>query len=155
MILSCKHHTISEMRNVPEEIGIMLKTATNEEKVLFNIYIDLIDAFGIEEIERLLLSTEKNEVVKSAVYKVIKMCYQKEWLKMSLGNLLFFISVILLFISIFLTIFIFIFSCLEKEKITNILLKILFVFLGIGGIFMTISLIILYFELGGIKWITD
>ena len=74
---------------------------------------------------------------------------------MSLGNLLFFISVILLFISIFLTIFIFIFSCLEKEKITNILLKILFVFLGIGGIFMTISLIILYFELGGIKWITD
>ena len=78
MILSCKHHTISEMRNVPEEIGIMLKTATNEEKVLFNIYIDLIDAFGIEEIERLLLSTEKNEVVKSAVYKVIKMCYQKE-----------------------------------------------------------------------------
>ena len=49
---------------------------------------------------------------------------------MSLGNLLFFISVILLFISIFLTIFIFIFSCLEKEKITNILLKILFVFLG-------------------------
>ena len=78
MILSCKHHAISEMRNVPEEIGIMLKTATNEEKVLFNIYIDLIDTFGTEEIERLFLSKEKNEVVKSAVYKVIEMYYQKE-----------------------------------------------------------------------------
>ena len=78
MILSYKYHTISGMRNVPEELGIMLKTATNEEKVIFNIYIDLIDTFGIEEIERLFLSKEKNEVVKSAVYKVIEMYYQKE-----------------------------------------------------------------------------
>lgn len=66
---------------------------------------------------------------------------------MSLGNLLFFISIILLFIALFLIIFIF----LEKEKIKEMLLKILFVILSVGGIFMTISLIILYFELGGIK----
>ena len=77
MILSYKYHTISGMRNVPEELGLMLKTATNEEKVLFNIYVDLIENFGIEEIERLLLSKEKNEVVKSAIYKYIELYYQK------------------------------------------------------------------------------
>ena len=78
MVLSYKCHTISVMRNVSEELGLMLKTATNEEKVLFDIYVDLIENFGTEEIERLLLSKEKNEVVKSAVYKVIEMCYRKE-----------------------------------------------------------------------------
>ena len=77
MILSYKYHTISGMRNVPEELGLMLKTATNEEKVLFNIYVDLIENFGIEEIERLLLSKEKNEVVKSAIYKYIELYCQK------------------------------------------------------------------------------
>lgn len=78
MVLSYKCHTISVMRNVSEELGLMLKTATNEEKVLFDIYVDLIENFGTEEIERLFLSKEKNEFVKSVVYKVIEMCYRKK-----------------------------------------------------------------------------
>lgn len=68
---------------------------------------------------------------------------------MSLGNLLFFTSIILFLLALFLVIFIFIFECIGKEKITNKLLKMLFVLTSVAAVFMLTSIIILYFELGG------
>lgn len=72
-------------------------------------------------------------------------------LKMSLGKLLFFISVILLLISEVILGFVFGFAIFEKEIIVKKLLKYMFFFFGIGVFVSIVSLVILYFELGGTK----
>ena len=72
-------------------------------------------------------------------------------LKMSLGNLLFFISIILLLISEVILGFVFGFAVFDKERVVKKLLKYMFLFFGIGGFVCIISLVFLYFELGGIK----
>ncbi len=70
---------------------------------------------------------------------------------MSIGNLLFFIFVILSFIMIFLEALIFIFAILNKVKIEKNIIKCLPTFAIIIACFLLSSLIMLYFELGGIK----
>ena len=70
---------------------------------------------------------------------------------MSIGNLLFFIAIILSFITISLEILELIFEARDKEKITDLILKILSVFFCLDACFLICSLVILYFELGGIK----
>ena len=70
---------------------------------------------------------------------------------MSIGKLLFFIAIILCFVTMCLEMFVFVISYLNKEKTANLILKILFGFIGIDICFLISSLIILYFELGGIK----
>ena len=72
-------------------------------------------------------------------------------LKMSLGKLLFFISIILLLISEVILGFVFGFAVFDKERVVKKLLKYMFFFFGIGGFVSIVSLVILYFELGGIK----
>lgn len=70
---------------------------------------------------------------------------------MSLGNLLFFISIILLLISEIILGFVFGFAIFDKERIMKKLLKCMILFFGIGVFVSIISLVVLFFELGGIK----
>ena len=70
---------------------------------------------------------------------------------MSIGNISFFIGVTLLLISEIILGFVFGFAIFDKERIVKNLLKCMFFFFGIGGFVSIISLVILYFELGGIK----
>lgn len=70
---------------------------------------------------------------------------------MSLGNLLFFISIILLLISEIVLGSVFGFAIFDKERVVKKLLKYMFLFFGIGGFVFIVSLVVLYFELGSIK----
>ena len=70
---------------------------------------------------------------------------------MSIGNILFFIGIVLLLISEVILGFVFGFAIFDKERVMKKLLKYMFLFFGIGGFVSIISLVILFFELGGIK----
>ena len=70
---------------------------------------------------------------------------------MSIGNTLFFLGITLFLISEIILGFVFGFSIFDKEKIVKKLLKFMFFLFGIGGFASIVSLVILFFELGGIK----
>ena len=70
---------------------------------------------------------------------------------MSIGNTLFFLGITLFLISEIILGFVFGFSIFDKEKIVKKLLKCMFLLFGIGGFVSIVSLVILFFELGGIK----
>jgi hypothetical protein len=71
---------------------------------------------------------------------------------MSIGNILFFIGITLLLISEIILAFVFGFDIFEKETtIVKKLLKYMYSIFGIGGFVSIVSLVFLYFELGGIK----
>lgn len=70
---------------------------------------------------------------------------------MSIGNILFFVGITLLLISEVILGFVFGFAIFDKERIMKKLLKCMFFFFGIGGFASIISLVVLFFELGGIK----
>ena len=71
---------------------------------------------------------------------------------MSIGNILFFVGITLLLISEIILGFVFGFAIFDKERIMEKLLKYMFFIFGIGGFVSIVSLVILFFELGGIKW---
>ena len=70
---------------------------------------------------------------------------------MSIGNILFFVGITLLLISEIILGFVFGFAIFDKERIMEKLLKYMFFIFGIGGFVSIVSLVILFFELGGIK----
>ena len=70
---------------------------------------------------------------------------------MSIGNILFFLGITLFLISEIVLGFVFGFSIFDNEKIVKKLLKFMFFLFGIGCFVSIASLVILYFELGGIK----
>ena len=70
---------------------------------------------------------------------------------MSIGNILFFVGIGLLLISEIILVFVFGFAIFDNERIVKKLLKCMFLVFEIGGFVSIASLVILYFELGGIR----